>query len=106
MTSVFKQILGAFDSVSGSLTGFYSLDGTGTQLLAGAYDPPTSDPNNVPYTFVRSDNTFAGSSTYTKTFTSGVYHFNVRTNAAGQIVAIGPWGTGSSGVVVYGGVSY
>jgi len=64
------------------------------------YNPPTSNPNNSAVLFTRSDNTIATTIPIAQVFpVSGVYHYNVNVNAAGQAVSISGWGPGSTGLV-------
>jgi hypothetical protein len=64
------------------------------------YDPPTLNPNNSAVLFTRSNNNVASVTPIAQVFpVSGIYHYNVNVNAAGQAVSISGWGPGSTGLV-------
>jgi hypothetical protein len=69
------------------------------------YNPPTSNPQNLPVYFDRvatGGNTLVSSPVTTFTYdfpTTGTHHFNVRYNATGEVVAVSAWGAGASGPV-------
>jgi hypothetical protein len=73
--------------------------------LSTEFNPPTSNPQNVAVLFDRTTgggNTIVSSPVTTFTYDfpgNGVYHFNLRYNSAGEVVAVSAWGAGASGPV-------
>lgn len=63
------------------------------------YDPPTTNPNNVPVVFTDVASTIAVSMPIAKTFNAGVYHYNVNINSESRVVSISAWGPGATGLV-------